>query len=34
MGMKSFFAFVCAFVVEFIIAAVNGPSRIVAVFVE
>jgi hypothetical protein len=34
MAMKPFFAFVCAVVVEFIIAAVNGPARIVAVFVE
>jgi hypothetical protein len=33
-GLKSFFAFVCAVVVEFITAAVNGTSRIAAVIVE
>jgi hypothetical protein len=33
-GLKSFFAFVCAVVVEFITDAVNGTSRIVAVIVE
>jgi hypothetical protein len=33
-GLKSFFAFVCAVAVEFMTAAVNGTSSIVAVIVE
>jgi hypothetical protein len=33
-GLQSFFAVVCAVVVEFITAAANGTSRIVVLFVE